>query len=76
MKSKVKINEKEILKQLKTCRLCYGIVSFSIAVCFLLSSINVLKGLESIYLSIILLIDSITYIVYTISTRKTSKKEK
>lgn len=65
-----KQNEKEIIKQLKTCRLCYGIVSFSIAVCFLLSSINVLEGKESIYLSIILLIDSITYIIYTLSTRK------
>ena len=73
-----KQNEKEIIKQFKTCRLCYGIVSFSIAVCFLLSELSVLKGKESIYLSIIILIDSITYIVYTLSTKdkKTNKKEK
>lgn len=73
-----KTNEKEIIKQFKTCRLCYGIVSFSIAVCFLLSELNVLKGKESIYLSIILLVDSITYIVYTLSTKdkKSNKKEK
>ena len=71
-----KQNEKEILKQLKTCRLCYGIVSFSIAVCFLLSELSVLKGKESIYLSIILLGDSITYIIYTLSTKKTNNKEK
>lgn len=71
-----KQNEKEIIKQFKTCRLCYGIVSFSIAVCFLLSELSVLKGKESIYLSIILLIDSITYIVYTLSTRKKDNKKK
>lgn len=73
-----KTNEKELLKQLKTCRLCYGIVSFSIAICFLLSSVNVLKGKESIYLSIILLVDSITYIIYTLSNKdkKSNKKEK
>jgi len=71
-----KQNEKEILKQFKTCRLCYGIVSFSIATCFLLSSIDILKGKESIYLSIILLIDSITYIIYTLSTRKTNNSKK
>lgn len=73
-----KQNEKEIIKQFKTCRLCYGIVSFSIAVCFLLSELSVLKGKESIYLSIILLVDSITYIVYTLSTKdkKSNKKEK
>ena len=49
MKTNKKMNEKELTKLLKTCKICYAIVSLTIAICFLLSTTNILKGNESIY---------------------------
>ena len=59
------MDERELILSLKMCRLCYIVFSLTILVCFLFAAFDILKGKESIYLSIIMLVDAITYLVAT-----------
>ena len=51
---------------LKVCRVCYVALSLTILVCFLLASFDVFAGKESIYLSIIMMVDAVTYLIATL----------
>ena len=66
MKSIRKMDERELMLSLKICKVCYIVLSITILVCFLLALFNIFEGKESIYLSIIMLVDSITYLIATI----------
>lgn len=56
-----KMDERELLMSLKVSRICYVSLSLTILVCFLLAIFNVFAGKESIYLSIIMIVDAITF---------------
>lgn len=66
MKSIKKMDERELMLSLKVCRVCYVVLSLTIAVCFFLAALDVFAGKESIYLSIIMLVDAISYAIATI----------
>ena len=66
MKNIRKMDERELMLSLKVCRVCYIVLSFTILACFLLASFDIFKGKESIYLSIIMLVDAITYVIATL----------
>lgn len=66
MKKIKKMDERELMLSLKVCRVCYVVLSLTIAVCFFLAACNILEGKESIYLSIIMFVDAITYLIATI----------
>ena len=78
MKSIRKMDERELMLSLKVCRVCYVALSITILVCFLLASFDVCAGKESIYLSIIMLVDAITYLIATLiyNPEKKIKDEK
>jgi len=78
MKSIRKMDERELMLSLKVCRVCYVALSITILVCFLLASFDVFAGKESIYLSIIMLVDAITYLIATLiyNPEKKIKDEK
>ena len=66
MKNIRKMDERELFLSLKVCRVCYITLSITILICFLLAISNVFEGKESIYLSIIMLVDAITHLIATI----------
>ena len=66
MKSIKKMDERELMLSLKVCRVCYVVLSLTIALCFFLAALDILKGKESIYLSIIMFVDAITYLIATL----------
>lgn len=66
MKSIRKMDERELMLSLKVCRVCYIALSLTILVCFLLASFDVFAGKESIYLSIIMMVDAVTYLIATL----------
>lgn len=66
MKSIRKMDERELMLSLKVCRVCYVALSLTILVCFLLASFDVFAGKESIYLSIIMMVDAVTYLIATL----------
>lgn len=61
-----KMDERELMLSLKVCRVCYVVLSLTIAVCFLLAVFDIFEGNESIYLSIIMIVDAITYLITTL----------
>lgn len=78
MKSIRKMDERELMLSLKVCRVCYVVLSITIAVCFFLSAFDILEGKESIYLSIIMFVDAVTYLIATLiyNPEKKIKDEK
>ena len=66
MKKIRKMDERELMLSLKVCRVCYVVLSLTILACFLLASFDIFAGKESIYLSIIMLVDAITYLIATL----------
>lgn len=61
-----KMDERELMLSLKVCRVCYVVLSLTIAVCFFLAVFDIFEGNESIYLSIIMIVDAITYLITTL----------
>lgn len=75
MKKIRKMDERELMLSLKVCRLCYVVLSITILVCFLLAAFDIFEDKESIYLSIIMIVDAITYLIATLIYNP-DKKEK
>ena len=75
MKKIRKFDERELMITLKTCRICYVILSLTVFICWFLSTCNVFKGKENLYLDIILLVDAITYLI-TIIIYNPNRKQK
>lgn len=78
MKRIRKMDERELMMQLKVCRVCYIVLSLVIFICFSLQFFNVFEGKEGIYLPIIMLVDSVTFAIATIiyNPDKKCKNEK
>lgn len=78
MKKLRKFDERELMMTLKTCRICYVVLSLTVFACWFLSTFDVFKGKESMYLDIILLVDAITYLIAIIiyNPERKQKNEK
>lgn len=75
MKKIRKFDERELMMTLKMCRICYVVLSLTVFACWFLSTFDIFKGKESLYIDIILLVDAITYLI-TIFIYNPDKKVK
>ena len=69
------MDERELMMTLKMCRICYVVISLTVFSCWFLSTFDILKGRESLYLDIILLVDAITGLI-TLFIYNPDKKKK
>lgn len=63
MKKIRKMDERELMMSLKACRICYTVLSLSVFICWFLSTFEIVNDKNGILLSVITLIDAITYVI-------------
>lgn len=63
MKKIRKMDERELMMSLKACRICYTVLSLSVFICWFLSTLEIVNDKNGILLSVITLIDAITYVI-------------
>ena len=63
MKKIRKMDERELMMSLKACRICYTVLSLSVFICWFLNTLEIVNDKNGILLSVITLIDAITYLI-------------
>lgn len=63
MKKIRKMDERELMMSLKVSRICYTVLSLTVFACWFLSTYDIFNGKEGLFLSIIGLVDAVTYLI-------------
>ena len=78
MKKIRKMDERELMMSLKTCRICYTVLSLSMFICWFLTSLEIVDDKKGLILPILMLIDAVTYLIalFIYNPEKKIKNEK
>ena len=73
-----KMDERELSLVLKASRINYVVLSLTVLIFWILSGLNIFEGKEDLFISIIFLVDALTYLVTSIvfSPSRVKKNEK
>jgi len=63
MKKIRKMDERELSLVLKSSRINYVVLSLTVLIFWLLSSLDIFEGKEKLFISIIFLVDALTYLI-------------
>ena len=76
MKKIRKMDEMELMNALKVSRVCHVVLFIALCICDTLQSYDVFPKLNNLYLSILVIIHAITFIVSTLIYEPRKIKEK